>query len=77
LRVTLVAGCAGAERQTVAVRGLDLSQERRVTVDGVELVLPTTKDAVSEGELTVCADRAGGVVRLTLMLNRERRFDIR
>lgn len=77
MRVTLVAGCAGAERQTVAVRGLDLSQERRVTVDGVELVLPTTKDAVSEGELTVCADRAGGVVRLTLMLNRERRFDIR
>jgi hypothetical protein len=76
LRAILAPG-AGAERQTVAVRGLDLSQERLVALDGIELVLPPGQHQVSGGDATLCADRADGVLRLTLTLNRDRRFDIR
>jgi len=77
LRVTLASGREGSERQTVAVRGLDLSVERRVTVDGTELVLTTEQHEVSAADVTLSADRGEGVLRLTMMLGRDRRFDIR
>jgi hypothetical protein len=77
LRATLAPGRAGAERQTIAVRGLDLAQERHVLVDRIELAIPPDQEQVSVADLTAFADRAEGVLRLTMMLNRDRRVDIR
>lgn len=76
LHVTLAPG-AEVKRQTVSVRGLDLSQERRVTVDGVELVLAPGQHQVSATDVTLTADPTKGLLRLTLTLDRDRRFDIR
>lgn len=77
LRVALAPGRADAGRQTVAVRGLDLSRERRLTVDGAGLLLAPDTDEVTAGDLTLRADRVPGVLRLTLTLDRDRRFEIR
>lgn len=77
LRVTLASGREGTERQTVAVRGLDLTKERRVTVDGTELVLAPEQHEVSAADVTLRADRGEGVLRLTMVLTHDRRFDIR
>jgi hypothetical protein len=66
----------GRESQTVAVRGLDLSAERYVIVDGTELVLTPEQHEVSAADVTLSADRGEGVLRLTMMLGRDRRFDI-
>ena len=76
LHVTLAPG-AEVKRQTVSVRGLDLSQERRVTVDGVELVLAPGQHQVTATDVTLTADPTKGLLRLTLTLDRDRRFDIR
>lgn len=76
LKVTLASGHQGTDRQTVAVRGLDLSHERRVTVDGAALFLPPGREEVSAGDVTLRADRSDGVLRLSMMLNRDRCFEI-
>lgn len=65
------------DAQTVALRGLDLSTVRRVTFDGTELVLAPEQHEVSAADVPLTADRGEGVLRLTLMLDCDRRFDIR
>jgi hypothetical protein len=77
LRALLAPGRAGAERQTVAIRGLDLSREVRVLADDTEVVLAPHADHASAGDVEARLDRANGMLRLTLSLNRDRRIDIR
>ena len=77
LRATLAPGRAGAERQTVAFRGLDLARVVGVEIDGVELDLAPDRDEAVVADLALRADRAAGVLRLTLMLNRDRCINIR
>jgi hypothetical protein len=77
LRVTLAPGHSGAGRQTVAFRGLDLAREVCVRVDGADLTLAPDRDEAWLSDLSLHADRAAGVLRLTLTLDRDRRIDIR
>lgn len=77
LRAVLAPGRAGAERQMVAFRGLDLTRDVLVRVDGTDLLLTPGMEEEATGDLVLRADRAAGVLRLTLMLNRDRQIDIR
>ena len=77
LRIVLAPGRAGPERQTVAVRGLDLARDIEVEIDGVPLVLAKGTDSASASDLEISADRDAGLLRLTLTLQRDRRIAIR
>ncbi|MCZ8153596.1 MAG: hypothetical protein O9292_14550 [Rhodobacteraceae bacterium] len=76
LRVTLAPGLAATGRQTVAFRGLDLTRSVSVMVDGVKLIVPSDRDEAAADDLTFMADRKAGLLRLTLLLNRDRRIII-
>ncbi len=76
LRVALACGHAGAESQTVAFRGLELARPVRVAVDGVDLDLSPDRDEASVADFSLRTDRAQGVLRLTLMVNRDRWIEI-
>ena len=77
LRVVLAPGHAGAERQTIAFRGLDLSRDVRLIVDGAEIVLGATKHEAASGDFEAKVHSAEGLLRLTLTVNRDRRIEIR
>lgn len=76
LQVTLAPGLAATGRQTVAFRGLDLTRSVSVMVDGVKLIVPSDRDEAAADDLTFMADRKAGLLRLTLLLNRDRRIII-
>jgi hypothetical protein len=76
LRVVLASGHAGAERQTIAFRGLDLSRHVRLVVDGTEIVLGADKHEAASGDLEAKVHPADGLLRLTLIVNRDRRIEI-
>ena len=77
LRAVLAPGRAGAERQQVAVRGLDLSRSVTVEVDGVPVDLAPGAGGASNGDTEIAVDGGSGLVRIALTLNRDRRIEIR
>jgi hypothetical protein len=77
LAVTLAPGQAGPERQTIALRGLDLTRPLCVTVDGVDVTLSPDQHQAFANDLGLRADRVAILLRLKLMLWGDRRITIR
>ena len=77
LRIILAPGRAGSEHQRVAFRGLDLTRTVRMIVDDVELILPADQNEVATQDLSLRSERTEGILRLTLLVNRDRRIDVR
>lgn len=77
LRVVLAPGRAGIERWGIAFRGLDLSRDVRLAVDGTEIVVGAASNNVTSAVLVAKVHHADRIVRLTLVLNRDRRIEMR
>lgn len=78
LRVWLAPGGVGAERQTVAMARLDVDRGVTIVVDGrTELRLDASSESAAADGIEARFDRQHGLVRLTLVLDRDRVIEVR